>query len=374
MFGLSIVLGGSCLALTGLMPQVALAMVFALGVGFGAGLAYLSGMTLMGTDVDDQMRGRIFALLQSLIRVVLILSLAAVNFIVAQIGRNTFAIGSAHVTVDGTRFVLVAFGLLAVILGLLAYRKMDDKHHVPVWVDLKTSIRGDSAARRRISSGGVLIAFEGGEGSGKSTQIEQLAGALRGAGVAVRVTREPGATSVGAAIRELVLHTDEIIAPRAEALLFAADRADHVAKVIRPALDAGEVVLTDRFVDSSLAYQGAGRDLTMDEVKRISRWATSGVTADLTVLLDLPAADGLARARGRSEADRLERESIDFHERVRQAYRSLADSAPRRYLVLDARRPPDVLAVQVRAAVDRLLSGRRAVPRQVRLRARSDAP
>jgi dTMP kinase len=374
LLGLSIVLGGSCLALTGLMPQVALAMVFALGVGFGAGLAYLSAVTLLGAEVEDEMRGRIFALLQSLIRVVLILSLAAVNLIVAQVGRNTFAIGSAHVTVDGTRFVLVAFGLLAVVLGMLAFRKMDDKQHVPVWVDIKTSIRGDTTTRRRISSGGVLIAFEGGEGSGKSTQIEQLAEALRRDGVAVRVTREPGGTSVGTAIRELVLHTDEVIAPRAEVLLFAADRADHVAKVIRPALDAGEVVLTDRFVDSSLAYQGAGRDLTMDEVRRISRWATSGVNADLTVLLDLPAVDGLARARGRGEADRLERESVDFHERVRHAYRSLADSAPRRYLVLDARRPADELAVQVQAAVDRLLSGRRAVPRPTRIRARPLAP
>jgi dTMP kinase len=129
--------------------------------------------------------------------------------------------------------------------------------------------------------------------------------------------------------------------------------------VIKPALDLGEVVLTDRFVDSSLAYQGAGRELTIDEIRRLSKWATGGVSADLTVLLDIPAVDGLARAKGRSEADRLEQESLDFHERVRAAYRSLADSAPNRYLVLDARLPPDELATQIRAAVDRLLSGRR---------------
>ena len=363
LFGLAIVFGGVCLALTGLMPQVALAMIFVIGVGFGAGLAYLSGVTLMGTDVDDQMRGRVFALLQSLIRIVLILSLAAVNFIVAQVGRHQIAIGSWTFTVDGTRFVLVAFGLVAVILGLLAYRQLDDRHHVPMWVDVTTSLRGDSAKMRRLSSGGILIAFEGGEGSGKSTQIQLLADALRAESIDVLVTREPGATDLGRRIRELLLHTDTAIAPRAEALLFAADRADHVSKVIRPALDLGEVVLTDRFVDSSLAYQGAGRDLTMDEVRRLSRWATGGLSADLTVLLDIPARDGLARAAGRSDADRLELESIEFHERVRAAYRSLAEASPGRYLVVDARQAPAELAVQVRAALDQLLSSRRVTHR-----------
>lgn len=363
LFGLSIVFGGSCLALTGLMPQVALAMIFILGVGFGAGLAYLAGVTLLATEVDDEMRGRINALLQSLIRIVLILGLALVNFLVAQVGRRTLTIGSFHPTVDGTRFVLVAFGLLALVLGLVAYRKLDDKQHVGVWVDLKTSLRGDSAARRRLSSGGVLIAFEGGEGSGKSTQIGSLATALRSAGVVVAVTREPGGTEVGTAIRALLLDTEEQIAPRAEALLFAADRADHVEKVIRPALDAGEVVLSDRYVDSSLAYQGGGRDLTVEDVKRISRWATRGLTADLTVLLDVPPEVGLARARGRSQADRLELESVEFHERVRRAYLSLAESAPRRYLVVDATQTPAAIAEQVRVSVDRLLSGRRVATR-----------
>jgi dTMP kinase len=368
LFGLAIVFGGVCLALTGLMPQVALAMIFVVGVGFGAGLAYLSGVTLMGTDIEDHLRGRIFALLQSLIRIVLILALAAVNFIVAQVGRNRISIGSWTFTVDGTRFVLVAFGLVAVILGLLAYRKLDDRHHVPVWIDVKTSLRGDTAKLRRLSSGGILIAFEGGEGSGKSTQIEQLAAALRAEAIDVLVTREPGATELGRKIRDLLLHTETPIAPRAEALLFAADRADHVNQVIRPALDLGEVVLTDRYVDSSLAYQGAGRDLTMDDIRRVSRWATGGLAADLTVLLDLPAVEGLARAKGRSAADRLELESIEFHERVRAAYRSLAEATPNRYLVLDARRSPGELAVQIRARVDLLLSGRRVSHRVPRLR------
>ncbi len=360
LFGLSIVFGGICLALTGVMPQVALAMFFVLGVGFGAGLAYLSGVTLMGTEVDDVMRGRVFALLQSLIRVVLILALAVVNFIVAQVGRRTLSIGSWHATVDGTRFVLVGFGLVAVALGLLAYRKMDDKQTVGIWDDVRSSLRGDSIARRRLSGGGVLIAFEGGEGSGKSTQIEALADSLRSRGIAVTVTREPGATEVGAQIRRVLLDTDQAIAPRAEALLFAADRAHHVTTVIEPALAAGDIVLTDRYVDSSLAYQGAGRDLTVEDVRRLSRWATGGLTPDLTVLLDVPAEVGLSRASRRSAADRLERESIEFHERVRAAYRGLAESAPARYLVLDARTPPEEQAAEIRATVDRLMSDERS--------------
>jgi dTMP kinase len=161
---------------------------------------------------------------------------------------------------------------------------------VPIWTDLKTALRGDSAKRRRMAGGGVFIAFEGGEGSGKSTQIRLLAAALRDAGIDVVETQEPGATKVGRRIRDLLLHDDEALVPRAEALLFAADRANHVAKVIQPALDRGDVVLTDRYVDSSMAYQGAGRELTFDEVRRLSGWATCGLTPDLTVLLDIPAA------------------------------------------------------------------------------------
>jgi dTMP kinase len=366
LFGLSIVFGGICLVLAAIMPQVALAVIFVLLVGFGAGIAYLCGMTLMGTDVADEIRGRIFALLQSLIRVVLIIGLAAVPFVVAAVGRHTFTVAGTSVTVDGTRFVLVAGGLLAIAAGVLAYRKMDDGLAVPIWSDLKTALRGDSAKRRRMAGGGVFIAFEGGEGSGKSTQIGLLAASLRDAGIDVVETQEPGATKVGRRIRDLLLHDDEALVPRAEALLFAADRANHVAKVIQPALDRGDVVLTDRYVDSSMAYQGAGRELTFDEVRRLSGWATCGLTPDLTVLLDIPAAVGLERARGRTAstdgrryADKLERESLEFHERVRTAFRGLAEAAPGRYLLLDATRPASELASDILVTVDELLASRR---------------
>jgi dTMP kinase len=358
LFGLSIVFAGACLILTAVMPQTALAMVFVLGVGAGAGVAYLAGMTLMGTEVGDEMRGRVFALLQSLIRVVLILSLAAVPFVVAQVGRRRVSIAGLHATVDGTRFVLIAGGLFAVAAGLLAYHKMDDRQKVPVWADLKMSLLGDSATRRRLGNGGVFVAFEGGEGAGKSTQVELLAAVLREAGRTVTVTREPGGTPTGQKIRHLVLHDEAGLTSRAEALLFAADRAMHVDTVVRPALEAGEVVLTDRFVDSSLAYQGAGRQLAVDDIRRVSRWATGDLRPDLTVLLDLPAAEGLDRVRGRGAADKLEGESLAFHERVRESFRHLAESAPRRYLVVDARLPPDVIAAQVLTAFEGLFAQR----------------
>ena len=358
-FGLSIVFGGACIVLAALMPQIALATIFVLGTGFGAGSAYLAGITLTGVNVDDEMRGRMFALIQTLIRIVLVLTLAAVPFVTGAVGRKTFSIGGAHVTVDGTRFVLTAGGLLAIAAGVLAYRKMDDKQRVPLWADLKAALMRDSAARRRLTTGGVLIAFEGGEGSGKSTQARTLAESLTKSNHVVCVTHEPGATVAGSKIRDLLLHHDEPLTARAEALLFAADRAHHVDTVIKPALDAGEVVITDRFVDSSLAYQGVGRDLKPQEVRRISRWATGGLTPDLVVLLDLPASVGLSRVLGRGAADKLERESIDFHERVRHAFRRLAEAEPRRYLVLDASRPPSELADTVLAEVQKLLNGRR---------------
>jgi dTMP kinase len=362
-FGLAIVFAAACLMLAAVMPQVALAVIFVIGLGFGAGVAYLAGNTLMGTDIDDEMRGRVFALLQSLIRVVLILALAAVPFAVAQVGRETLYFGHVRYVIDGTRIVLFGGGVFALLAGLLAYRRLDEREQVAVWRDLKSALRGDNSERRRMRSGGVFVAFEGGEGSGKSTQVELLAGRLRASGRDVVVTHEPGATPVGERIRELVLHDEQRLTPRAEALLFAADRAHHVDTVIKPALECGEVVITDRFVDSSLAYQGVGRQLPIEEVRRISRWATGGLRPDLTVLLDLPATEGLARMHGRGAADKLEQESLEFHERVREAFRMLAESDPRRYLVVDARQPAERIAEQVHAAVAGLLVPRRTLRR-----------
>jgi dTMP kinase len=206
---------------------------------------------------------------------------------------------------------------------------------------------------------GLFVAFEGGEGAGKSTQVRLLCEWLTARGRPARATFEPGGTPAGAAVRAIVLdraHTG--LSPRAEALLYAADRAQHAHAVLRPALEAGEVVVTDRYVDSSLAYQGAGRTIGLDDVAAISRWATQGLRPDLTVLLDLPPQTGLARARGRAVADRLESESLEFHQRVRDTFRALAAAEPGRYLVLDATRAVDEVAAEVRDRVAALLEVR----------------
>jgi len=364
LFGLAIVLAGMCLALVGLMPHLALALVMVVGVGFGGGLAYLSGTVLLGAEVDDEVRGRTFAFITSMVRVVLILTLATVPFLVGLVSRRRLTVLGVDFVVDGSRIVLVLAGLLAMAVGLVSYRHMDDRAGLPILADVLSALRGDSTARRRLRHGGVFVAFEGGEGAGKSTQIAKLASWLTKQGVLVHVTHEPGATDVGRRVRSILLDGPAgALTPRAEALLFAADRAHHVDTVIRPALDIGGVVLSDRYVDSSLAYQGAGRALPLEEVRRLSRWATDGLEPDLTVLLDIDPAVGLARARDRSTADRLEQESMDFHERVRQAFRAFAEERPDRYLVLDASLPADELARTVREEVGALLAQRDSVRR-----------
>ena len=201
---------------------------------------------------------------------------------------------------------------------------------------------------------GWFLALEGGEGAGKSTQARRLAEWLTGHGHEVVVTHEPGDTRVGAILRRLLLdHDAGPLDARTEALLFAADRAQHVAEVIRPALARGAVVITDRYVDSSLAYQGAGRTLEVDEVAHLSVWATAGLVPDLTVVLDLPAPVGLARVPG--VVDQMESEPLAFHERVRHGFLALASVAPHRYLVVDAVSDADHVHEQIRAHVATVL-------------------
>ncbi len=191
-----------------------------------------------------------------------------------------------------------------------------------------------------------MIAFEGGEAAGKSTQARLLAERLG----AARLTFEPGATELGARIRSLVLDPSGFsLSFRAEALLMAADRAQHVAEVIRPTLEAGTHVVTDRFIGSSLAYQGFGRNLGVEEVLALSLFATGGLRCDLALLLSLP--DGVARSRRGSPADRIEAEAADFHHRVLEGYRMLAEQDPERWVVIDGNRPPGEIAKSVVAIV-----------------------
>jgi dTMP kinase len=203
---------------------------------------------------------------------------------------------------------------------------------------------------------GLFITLEGGDGSGKSTQAELLADWLRDQGRTVIRTREPGGTDVGVEIREIVLHHRGDIAPRAEALLYAADRAHHIATFVRPALQRGEVVIQDRYLDSSVAYQGVGRVLDPNEIRNLSLWAAEGLLPDLTILLDLD--ETVARTRldsSRTRYDRLEAEKADFHARVRAAYLALAQDEPERFLVLDASQPVDEIAAAIRARIGALV-------------------
>lgn len=205
----------------------------------------------------------------------------------------------------------------------------------------------------RHSRAGVFVCFEGGEGSGKSTQSRLLARWLEREGYAVVLTFEPGDTPVGRTVRDLVLSpATGVLADRTEVLLFAADKAEHVETVVRPALDRGRVVVTDRYVDTTLAYQGAGRCLGVEQVERVARWATDDLRPHLTVLLDLDPVDGLARFTGR---DRIEGESLAFHQRAREAFLALAAADPEHYLLVDGRSPADDVAAAVRARVEPLL-------------------
>ncbi|WP_373320800.1 dTMP kinase [Rhizocola hellebori] len=358
-FGLSIILASGSVALLSLATHLSIAVAFTLLVGAGAGMAFLSGITLLGGEVDDEMRGRVFAVVQTGTRVILMLAISLSGVMVGLGGSR--AIAGTDFSVSSTRILLGVAGFLGVGAGFWALRQMDDKPGVPILADLFSSMRGRPLGIPEPSSGGVFVVFEGGEGAGKSTQIAHLATLLQSGGRDVVVTREPGATEVGARIRRMVLDSHAtptgptVLAPRAEALLYAADRAHHVSTVVRPALARGAVVVSDRYVDSSLAYQGAGRSLAVDEISWLSAWATGGLKPNLVVLLDIDPTIGLERAGRRGAPDRLEQESLDFHERVRMGFLDLAAADPNRYLVLDATRDEKELAEEIAARVGKLL-------------------
>ncbi|MFC7103020.1 dTMP kinase [Nonomuraea rubra] len=263
---------------------------------------------------------------------------------------------------DGTNLVLVIGGALAVGVGVLALRHMDDRKGVSLAADLIAAVRGErfpTEAAEHVP--GLFVAFEGGEGSGKTTQSRLVAIWLRDQGFDVVQTREPGSTKIGMRLRAILLDAAERgLSARSEALLYAADRAEHVEKVIRPALYRGSLVVTDRYVDSSLAYQGAGRALDPKDVSKINAWATGGLVPHLTVLIDTPPEVGLTRLGG--AADRIESEPLEFHERVRKEFRALAAAAPERYLVVDGTLPQDVITRQIQDRIREILPD--PVPRE----------
>jgi dTMP kinase len=363
-FAMSIVMAGASVGLLTFAWHLSVAILGVVLVGVAAGMAFLSGTTLLGGEVDDSVRGRVFGFVNMSTRVVLMLAIALSSVLVGVGSTRTVNVLGLTFDLSTTRVLLLAAGVVGVLAGIAAFRQMDDKPGVPVFKDLISSLRGrpigvpELAMRRSL-----FVVFEGGEGAGKSTQAQLLAETLRGEGRPVLVTREPGATDVGKQIRSLLLDRGAttgpagvVLAPRAEALLYAADRAHHVASVVRPALAQGTVVLSDRYVDSSLAYQGAGRTLPVDEISWLSSWATGGLKPDLVVLLDIDPSHGLKRVTDRSvAADRLENESVEFHERVRFAFLDLAAADPQPYPGLDATAAPDAIAAAVAVRVRAML-------------------
>jgi dTMP kinase len=375
LFGLAIAAAGIPLALIGLVPNLIIVTVFVVLLGALSGIAYSTGFTIVGLEVDDDTRGRVFAFFQSSTLVILFLVIAVVPFLSAGLtkliaglsGSGAVKIGHVVYASIGQNIVLLLAAAIAVLLGLSAYRQMDDRKGVPLREDLLAAIRNEPPAPAPATAAqanghtppppppsGLLIAFEGGEGSGKTTQARLISIWLRELGYDVVTTNEPGATKIGMRLRALLLDTAHTgMSPKAEALMYAADRAEHVASVIAPALDRGTIVITDRYVDSSLAYQGAGRNLPAEEIARFNWWATGGRVPDLTILLDMDPMAGLQR-RARS-ADRLEAEPAEFHQRVRAGFLALARAEPARYLVLDADRPAEEITRDIQERIRGML-------------------
>ncbi|MCA2183919.1 dTMP kinase [Nonomuraea cavernae] len=355
LFGLAITLAGLVLAAIAVVHNLAIVVMLTVLLGACAGIAWIIGYTLIGLEVEDAMRGRTFSFLQSTARVTLLLVVAAANPLAALVGAHVFTLGDLTYQFDGSNLVLLVGGVLAVAVGILALRHMDDRKGVSLSEDLLAAVRGErfqpeSAERMP----GLFVAFEGGEGSGKTTQSRLLAIWLRDQGYDVVQTREPGSTKVGMRLRAILLDAAEKgLSARSEALLYAADRAEHVEKVIRPALQRGAIVVTDRYVDSSLAYQGAGRELDPEDVSKVNAWATGGLVPHLTVLIDTPPEIGLTRLGG--AADRIEAEPLAFHERVRKEFRALAAAAPDRYVVVDGTLPSDQLSRAIQDRVREIL-------------------
>jgi dTMP kinase len=374
LFGLSIVGAGVLLVLIALIPSLVVVVLLVVLLGAFAGIAYVTGYTIVGSEVDDDTRGRTFAFLQSGIRVILFAVVAIAPVLAGGFtalvhgvtGSSALHIGRVDYNAIGYNFVLILAAVVAVWLGLVSYRQMDDRRGVPLRDDLAAAVRGapfrpvpahpngQAHAHEPPARRGLLIAFEGGEGAGKTTQARLLAIWLREQGYDVIATHEPGATKVGMRLRALLLDTAHTgLSHRAETLMYAADRAEHVDTVIEPALKRGAVVVTDRFTDSSLAYQGRGRNQPIGEVAELNQWATGGLRPDLTVLLDLPPVAGLVRRV--PSADRLEAEPTEFHERVREGFLAQARQEPGRYLVLDATRPPGELSRAIQNRIREML-------------------
>jgi dTMP kinase len=333
LFGASLTTAGFFLVLLALIPNLVMAVFTVIILGAFSGITWVTGFTMLGMEVKDEVRGRTFAFVQSLIRITLVAVLAVAPVIAAAFGLRTYEFENSTINFNGAQATILIAGVIAAIIGSISYHQMRDRPNVSLWSDISNALKGELGGITGAPTVGTFIAFEGGEGTGKSTQSKMLKKWLEDRGETVVLSREPGGTDLGQGLRKILLgHETGAISPRAEALLYAADRAHHVYSVIRPALAKGEVVISDRYFDSSIAYQGAGRILSPGEVARISRWATESLFPTLTIVIDLSAETGIGRLKSH---DRLEAEPLAFHERVRQEFLQIARIDPERYLVVD---------------------------------------
>jgi len=345
LFGASLTTAGIFLILLAVIPNLVIAVFIVIFLGAFSGICWVTGFTMLGMEVQDEVRGRTFAFVQSLIKVTLVAVLAISPLIAAAFGEHTYKFRNAELTYNGAAITILIAGIIATFIGLISYRQMKDRPNVSLWSDISNALKGELGSITGAQTKGVFIAFEGGEGTGKSTQSKLLKKWLEQEGEEVVLSREPGGTDLGQGLRKILLgHETGAISPRAEALLYAADRAHHVFSTIRPALDRGDVVITDRYFDSSIAYQGAGRILQPNEVARISRWATESLFPTLTIIIDQPAEIGLARLKSR---DRLEAEPLAFHERVRNEFLQIASLDPERYLIVDGTQSIDEIHEEI---------------------------
>jgi dTMP kinase len=345
-FPLCLAATGAITAVIALMESFVAVLMFAALLGFAGGLGFVQAYTLLHERTEDETRARTFAALYIGARSALFASLGLGPFLAGTIGTVGIFIAGRMATFPAIRVTILAGALVALFFGVASIRGMyRSRRALP---DHTVRLAPEPAPRDR----GLFVVFEGVEGSGKSTQVRALVDALESEGHNALATREPGGPPVAERLRALLLEPNaDAMDDRTEALLLAAARAEHVDKVIRPELEAGTIVVCDRYIDSSLAYQGRARGLGEASIAEINRWAVGGLEPDVVVLLDLDPAEGLRRARGRAEWDRLEGEGLAFHNQVAEAYRALAKANPDRYVVVDASADVETVARDVRDGI-----------------------
>jgi dTMP kinase len=347
----SIIAAAAMLFVLALIPGIELAAVMTVVLGAFCGSAWVSGYVLLQENVTDEFRGRTFGSLTVLSRLGLFLSLTVFPIIASAIGEHDVTIADRRIDLSGTRAALALAGLGAVLAGAFTRRGLR-RFRVT-----RPQPLGLVPKLKRAPAAGLFVAFEGVEGAGKGTQIRLAQEWLEEQGADVLVTREPGGTEVGEQLRNVLLgHETGHLEPKTEALLFAASRAQLVMTVIRPALAEGKVVIADRYIDSSVAYQGWARGLGEQDVLTLNVWATQGLFPDLVILLHLEPEAGLLRSL--EEPDRIEMEGGDFHAKVADAYLRIAEEHPERFVVVDADGPPDQVHDKVVEALKHVVKER----------------